>query len=474
MISTRNKILIFLLSFLSGVFLAPDFIYIKDKVYILILVSVLFIFLLKSSFLNFLPIALTGILLGFVLFFTNLNNVESKRVDYADDSEAVVSGFVASYPQEKEKSVTFVLNSELQKIYVLLPKIDSYQYGQKIKLSGKINKIENEDDFNFKDYFLSKKISYQMFYPKIEVLEGNDGNIIIGFLSKVRQLFENKTNEIFVKPYSSFVLGILLGIKSLSGDLMDMFSKVSLSHIIVVSGYNLSIIAEALKKVFYPTSRRLSFWIPISGIWFFTFLVGADAPVLRAAVMASVIIFSRKDGKKSDGLAVLTLAAVLMVLFNPLVLRYDPGFQLSFLSTLGIMLYGEKIEHFVRLPKVISEVISATLAAQVFILPIIAFYFGRISVLGPIANFIVLPIVPIIMFTSFITVVVGFINLSLACILSSLSIFLILFCLKVGYFLSDLKFASINVDFNVYLVVMYFTFLISLNLLLKNVKKKNT
>jgi competence protein ComEC len=477
MFSSRNKILIFLLSFLTGVFLAPDFVYLKNSIYFFIIIFLLSFFIVKNNYIKFLLIIFVGTSLGLLLFSFAKVRTEYNIKSYADNSEVVIFGYVSSYPQEKEKNISFILNSEGQKIYILVPKINNYFYGQKIKIIGKINKIENEDEFNFKDYFLSKDISYQIFYPKVVEQGGTDGNSIINFLFKIRKLFEDKTNEIFVKPYSSFVLGILLGVKSLSKDLMDMFSKVSLSHIIVVSGYNLSIIAEVLKKIFYPTSRRLSFWLPMSGIWIFTFLVGADAPVVRAAVMASVIIFSRKEGKKSDGVAVLILAAVLMILFNPFILRYDPGFQLSFLSTLGIILYCDKIEHLlsiIKLPKLITEVASATFSAQIFILPIIAFYFGRVSILGPLANLIVLPLIPIIMFFSFINIIIGFVNLSLAHIFSHIPIILILFCIKAGYFLSEIKFAFFEINFNINFVLIYFILLIIVHLIFKNAKTKKS
>lgn len=134
-------------------------------------------------------------------------------------------------------------------------------------------------------------------------------------------------------------------------------------------------------------------------------MIGFQASIVRAAIMGSIALLAQKVGRLSDSTRAIVITAAIMLLINPMLLRFDVGFQLSFLAMLGIVLLTRPIEGLLRfIPQVVNlrTVISTTLSAQVFTLPILIYNFGRISLVSPITNVLVVPIVDSVMILGFI------------------------------------------------------------------------
>ena len=163
-----------------------------------------------------------------------------------------------------------------------------------------------------------------------------------------------------------------------------------------------------------------------------------------------------------------------MVILNPFILRYDPGFQLSFVSTLGILMFSDYLNTFLarnKINKTISELISSTLAAQFLIVPLVLYYFERISLIGPVSNFIVLPFVPLVMFLAFLTSVLGFISISLAYYLSLVPTLLMFLIIRLCYFLASLPFSSLNFKVSYIMLFIYYPMVVFIYLYYR--KRKN-
>jgi len=469
---SKNKILsIFIVFFLIGVFIAPIFSF-DERVLFLGFFLLFFLILIfwKNLVVKLTAFSAIFLVLGFWWFYYSLPQFNENFISTFNGKGVEAEGFISSYPQEKDKNETFTVKAEKikikgewkdvkGKIFVLTSKFKEFGYGEKVKLKGILEKIENSPEFKFGEYFASRRIYSKMIIPEIKRIDGFSGNPLYSFLFKARAIFEKKVDEIFVEPFSSLVLGINLGVKRAPSDLLEVFNIVSLSHIIVISGYNLSVIVNFFKGIFQGFSRRLAFWLPLSAIILFTFFVGAEPPVVRAAIMAGILLFARKKGRRASGVFSLLFAAFLMVLINPFLLRYDVGFQLSFLATLGLILISEKIDVFIKgfkAPPVLSEALSSTLSAQIFILPLLIFYFGRLSLIAPIANLLVLPTVPFIMFSSFAVTMVGFLSLEVARFLSLIPFFLLFYLVSVSEFLSKIPFASLSVEKSGVFVTFYY------------------
>jgi competence protein ComEC len=190
-------------------------------------------------------------------------------------------------------------------------------------------------------------------------------------------------------------------------------------------------------------------------------LTGLSASVVRASVMGCLVIFALFQGRKSDGLQMLLVSGFLMVLLNPMILLGDVSFQLSFLSTLGLLVLLPLWEDFFnRLPPIISESLAVTLAATVFTLPIVLYNFGRFSLISPLANIIFLPLIPLIMVTSFFALIGSIIFYPLSILFVGVcTVFLFLLIEGVGL-IAELPFAMVEIPlFSEWMMLIYFMIL---------------
>jgi competence protein ComEC len=203
--------------------------------------------------------------------------------------------------------------------------------------------------------------------------------------------------------------------------LQEAFRLTGTSHIIVISGFNISIIALLFSHFFERIlGRYKGAFATVLGIIFYTLLVGANAAVVRAAVLGLFTVFGRLLGRRQTGVNSLAIVAALMAVQNPNIL-WDISFQLSFAATLGIMLYAEPLNYwFIKtasrfIPQDKSERLAGpvgayfliTLAAQITTLPLIIFYFRRLSITSLIANPLILPAQPPLMVLGGLSALIG-------------------------------------------------------------------
>ena len=189
------------------------------------------------------------------------------------------------------------------------------------------------------------------------------------------------------EPSASFEAGLLTGSrKGIPDDLLEAFNMTGLTHIIAISGYNISLIVVLISSLFKNSSRRVKVPFIIVFIVLFTIFVGASAAVVRASIMGIISVMALWFGRQSQVLNALLISAFVMVLWNPATLFYDVGFQLSFLATLGLIIAGNKIMETTKfLPEKfgIREAFAMTFSAQIFALPVILVNFGRFSFISP-------------------------------------------------------------------------------------------
>ena len=333
----------------------------------------------------------------------NLYKLVGQKISF----EAIIS----EEPDIRDTSSRYTIRPDLSKSLVLLvaDRFPELQYGDKIKVSGKLDmpknfNNENETEFDYISYLAKDKIHFLIYRPQIEKIESGGSKIIVSLYS-LKNIFINKISAVVPEPNSSLLAGVIFGAKqSLGQELLDDFRKVGLIHIVVLSGYNITIIAIG---VFYLTSflgkRNLGFILSAIFIVLFAVMVGLGATVLRACIMALIAILARFLGRPADALRWLFIAGFLMLLWNPLILFYDPSFQLSFMATLGLILFSPFISSFISRHKIskfiptkfgLREIVASTLAVQFFVLPLLIRMSGFISIISFLINPIVLPIVP--------------------------------------------------------------------------------
>ncbi len=272
-----------------------------------------------------------------------------------------------------------------------------YKYGDRLKISGSIS---------------GGKLS-------LSQIKKVGQSTIDKWLYSIRKNLREAIFKALPQPESGLLVGILIGLKE---DLPKWFSenlqKTGTIHVVVVSGYNISIVAGIFASSIKFVGRKWSIILSLLAIIFYTFLVGANPPAVRAAIMAGFAFTGLFLGKQRISFYFLFLAGLLMFLINPSVLS-EIGFQLSFLATAGILAFQKKIFGFCKfLPTQLREDFSTSLAAQILVYPIIFYHFGSVSAISPLANAAVLWIVPIATIIGFIFLIVSFIFWPLALAIS--------------------------------------------------------
>ncbi len=225
---------------------------------------------------------------------------------------------------------------------------------------------------------------------------------IEGFLTKTRLGLNRRLLENFPSPQSQLLSGIVLGVKSnLNKDFKQSLVNTGTLHVVVVSGYNIALVAGfGLSLSFLIGRRKASLFAGVLVI-VYTLLVGVSAPTLRATIMALLTIAGTLFGRQVLAGYLLFLTAYLLILISPENL-VDVSFQLTFLATLGLIIFSNPFSNYLgRLPRQLREPLATTLAAQVLVVPIIFFYFGNVPLLSPLINILVLWTVPLITVAGF-------------------------------------------------------------------------
>lgn len=306
-----------------------------------------------------------------LILFIILRIYNSFRInDYPNGVKIRISSTITSEPILYENSQRIVVKN----FSLYLPKYPELNYGDKVVIEGEVDgrKLKNPELISFE-----KNKSTML----------NFRNNLIEFYR--RTLPQN---------HAALVSGMVIGSKSLlSSDFWELLKASGTAHVVVASGMNVSLLAGFLINFFVSfMNRKKALIIAFILIWIYAFLAGFDAPIIRAAIMGSLTFSAQKLGKISQSQRVLFLTFTLMLLYRPEWI-IDYGFILSFAATLSIMLFEASIRRRLSvIPKFFREDLSTTLAAQIFVSPIIFFSFGQFNILSPLINALVLWTVPLI------------------------------------------------------------------------------
>ena len=317
-----------------------------------------------------------------------------------------------------------------------VPPGGEWRYGDRISLAGRLETPQSEEGFSYRDYLMRQGI-YTIIQPvQVSLLLQNQGNPFKAVVYCLKERLLNTVYRIFPDPEASLLAGILLGVEAgIPQDVQDAFQATGTSHVIAISGFNIAVLAGLFTLLFSRVAGR--WWgalLAAVGIAFYTLLVGAGASVVRAALMGWVGLLGVQIGRRQDGLNSLGIVAGIMAAFNPTIL-WDVGFQLSFMATLGLVLYADPIQTaFERLAarwlpaplveragKLVGETFLLTLAAQALVLPVTVYHFQRLSLTMLVANPLILPVQPAVMVLGGLAVLAGAISQPLGQVLGYLA-----------------------------------------------------
>ena len=341
----------------------------------------------------------------------------------------------------------------------LKPHCPEYEYGDELKIQGLLQTPPELEDFSYREYLARQCIYSILRRPQITFKNHGQGSILRKALLTFKRQAQRVIALILHEPQAALLTGILLGIETgIPTDLMKAFSATSTTHIIAISGFNISIIAglfSGLARRLFGKRRAMP--VAIAGIIVYTILVGASAAVVRAAIMGCLYVIATHYGRQTDALTSLIAAAVLMTLLNPQTL-WDLGFQLSFAATLGLILYTPGLQSWFEkwLTRVLSpgtarqtvgvlnEALIVTLAAQITTLPIIIYHFRRLSLVTLLSNFLILPAQPGVMLCGGLATIAGLIWLPLGQILGWVAWIFLTYTIRVVEITASFPYASFD------------------------------
>ncbi len=349
-------------------------------------------------------------------------------------------------------------------------KTDTYpefKYGDLVKIIGKLEKPENysgtsaERNFDYVSYLGKDDIFYKIDFAKTEFISSNHGNHIKTFLFKIKNSFIRNINKVISEPQSSLLSGILLGSKSsLDEKTSETFRIAGLSHLIALSGYNITIVSEAIMKSFSFLPRNYGLSLGVFGIILFVLMSGSSSTAVRAGIMSLVIILANVTRRKYQVTRALIFAGLLMIIINPKILVFDISFQLSFLATVAIIYVSPILKekfHFVTEKFKLRETVSSTISAQILVLPLIIYKMGLISFVTLPVNVLVLTLIPTLMLLGFFTGIFGYIWIVLSIPFAWVTWFLLSYIIKVSELFAGLPFSHVEIKFFpvIFLVVSY-------------------
>jgi competence protein ComEC len=308
-----------------------------------------------------------------------------------EDTEIRLRGRLTQQPYLKDSQQIIYLGP----IMIVTDRFPGYFYGQKLEVFGRFEK-------EVTNFF---QVRYFAYFPRIRLIEEPQFGLgtakLMTILIKVRGRIEKGISRLLPEPHSSLLLGILFGIKhQMPEEFLQNLRKTGTLHIVVASGQNVTLVARFLILLLvWLISRRWALILAVVGVVFYILMVGAEAPVVRAGIMATLAFMAQFLGREEEGTIALLVAAAAMLLISPLII-FDIGFQLSFMATAGILwLYPLLVKRGKRIfqTPILGESLAMTLAAQLGVMPILLANFGQISVLSPLINTLVLWIVPLVM-----------------------------------------------------------------------------
>lgn len=387
-------------------------------------------------------------------------------------------GVIIEEPDEREDTTRLIVaveerkeadtwrTGEKTKVLLVVPLFSVYHYGDQIEFTGILKKPanfgnENGREFDYISYLAKDGIFYQMFYPDAEHVSFGHGNPVKRNLFALKNAFLARLGAVIPEPEASLAGGLIVGAKrSLGAELLDAFRTTGIIHIVVLSGYNVTIVAEAIMRVFSFLPRMFGIGLGALSIFSFAVMTGASATIIRASLMALLVILARATGRLYEITIALFFAAFIMLLANPKILVFDPSFQLSFLATLGLIYLAPRIEHYFNLvPSVwgLREFAVATVATQIFVLPLLLYQTGELSLVSLPVNLLILVFVPATMLFGFLTGAIGFVSAFLSLPFAFVSYTLLAYQLKVVELFAALPFASLSLPaFPGWLMILFY------------------
>ncbi|MGD0765296.1 MAG: DNA internalization-related competence protein ComEC/Rec2 [Dehalococcoidia bacterium] len=390
---------------------------------------------------------------------------------YNDGDAVQFRALVTGDPEEKTSSVSLHLQARqvLQDgvwqpvsggVLLRQSLLPRYQYGDLLEIKGKLETPPVLPDFDYRSYLARQGVVSEVNYPKTTLIEHGRGNPLLAAVHGLRNDLSSALARALPEPQASLGQGILLGRRAaLPQDLTDDLNGTSTSHIIALSGYNVTVLAALIMAATaWLIGRRRAAVLALAAIAAYTVFTGASPSLVRAAIMGALFLVATLLGRPNSGLISLVVAGAVMTGLNPTVVQ-DVSFQLSFAAAAGLIcltpLLQERTLQLLRLlslpdpsrgglADVLFETATITAAAVISTLPLMALHFQRLSLVALPANLLVVPAFPFIMVTSAAVAIAGLFSGPLATALGWVAWLGLTYMIEAVRLFAGVPFASIE------------------------------
>ncbi len=378
---------------------------------------------------------------GALRFQSSLPFVDENSLQFYNDQGTVeIRGRVDRDPDIREKTTHLHLSTTEIKVgeewhqvsgtaLLFVPRYPTYSYGDVLSVTGKLQTPPQLDDFDYEGYLAHQEIYSTMLYPKIEILDRGAGFKPLEWIYSLRNRLSQTLARILPEPQASLAQGIILGMRgNIPPPLKADFAHTGTAHLLAISGLHLSIVAGILLGLgiwLFGKKHYSYIWLALGAIWLYALLTGMHPPVFRATIMVSLFLVAELLGRQRSAFTSLTFAAAIMAGISPQI-PWTASFQMSFTAMAGLIFIFPLIQSLgkkavnatlgedgaaVSAANFITSSFSITLGAIIAVWPLIAYYFGIISLVTLPATFLALPALPGIIITGALAAGLGLIAL---------------------------------------------------------------
>ena len=366
-------------------------------------------------------------------------------LEFCNDSDTFeITGVITDAPEAGTKTTS--LRFSVREISVegerrevsgtallFVPPYPAYAYGDLLEISGELSTPPQLGDFDYAAYLAHRGVTATMMRPEIELLATDQGFPPTAWLHSLRGELADALAEALPEPQASLAQGVLLGMRSGIPETVEAdFARSGTAHLLAISGLHVTIIAGlvlGLAARLFGRRRHMHVWLALTAVWLYALLAGMQAPVSRAAIMASLFLIAEMLGRQRSTPTALAFAAAVMVAVNPTLL-WEASFQLSFVAMLGLVvltphlqslgqratasLAGDNAQGLVAATVgYLVDNLAVTLGVIIAVWPIIAYYFGIVAWVAPLATLLALPALPWVLGSSGLAAALGAIFLPL-------------------------------------------------------------
>lgn len=369
---------------------------------------------------------------------TQVLYLKNKYLEIYKDDKSIISAtaVVIKGPSEGEYNYKYTVKARTGKyknkkfiVYINKKNKELLEYGDLIEIKGEYSAPEvarNYKGFDYSQYLKTLNIYGTIKVEESKIINKNQLSPILISINNIKEKMIDNANRNMPKRTANLLLGILIGERdNIQEDIIESFRTANLSHILAVSGAHTSYIILGITYLISKskTPKRIGYIITIINLLIFIIITGASYSVVRACIMAIVVIGAKICYRKENFFTSICISLIIILIQNPFAIN-DIGLKLSFMGTAGIVIFNKSITNFfikLKIKQKIAEALSVTFSAQLMIMPITILNFNTISLTFFISNILASPLLGII-------IIFGFISIFISSILNPISkiLFLIL------------------------------------------------